>query len=72
MVTALVTCWIVTHTSADAKDYRNTRQFVGYVMKEYNDKLLVNFYDSFQIEHIDLKFNSVTQLISDNDCSYGK
>jgi hypothetical protein len=72
MVTQLVVCWIVTHTkmSGDKLDYRDNKQFHGYVMHDTDDTITVNFFDAFKKAGLNLDFNATVQTLNDHDCSY--
>lgn len=69
MVTVM--CWLVIHTSYDATDNRREIKVKGHIMREAGQNtLIVNFYEGFKANKIDLEINPVEQMVNENSCLY--
>jgi hypothetical protein len=67
-----VICWLLIHVPYKNADLRSYTQYKGVVLKESGDNLLVNFYDDFRRQGVNLSFNKTTQLVNENECVYAK
>lgn len=73
MVTTVMWCWLVIHSSNDpATDFHQEVKVKGTVLKEYTEANKLNFADDFKTKHIDPAFNEAIRVVRDNDCLYAE
>lgn len=66
----MMLCWLVIHTSTDAKDNRSYTQFRGMVIEEGTEINKISFANDFTEKHINTSVNNPIQWVKDSECLY--